>query len=252
MFSACFARLATSVAGLRLQFLLSTQYNVEECHKWGTLLNDQMSPHQESYGVESILEKLLNEPQFALSDLLHNAVSSGIIGFTSAFEFYLKDIIALCLKRSSSLRKQAFSKFEIKALDLEAFASLDEIKGKYIESLSSEHCKGGLFTDKIKKASSFLSVDYKLFDKTSLLELDSIWSLRNNLAHNNSAKIENYIINIGIDKAQVKVDKNFEKGSYIAFVGNIVMIINRALEIVKRWEEAILEKWAPILPNGQQ
>lgn len=239
--SACFTRVGSTIAVLRLQLLLSTQFTEQECLGWGSSLWGDVQESDIFKTVEPILNRLVSEPEFALGDLRHGAIASGILTFTSAVEYYLKDVILLSLRRHSGLRKEALKGFSIPALDLEKFDNLNDIKLKYFDSLSSEHSKGGLFSNKIKKASSFLSVDEKVFDKEILTKVDSVWALRNRMAHQNQVTIKEYQVN-GIGDGS-KITREATKADYSKFILGLVSVVNDTVERIGIWDQSVMTKW---------
>jgi hypothetical protein len=242
MLSACFARLLSFLAGLRLQLLISTQFDEKECLAWGNSLQNISNTDSSLPDIKPILSRLLDDPSFGLDALRHNTVSSGIIGFTSAVEYYLQDIIVLALRRNSGLRKKGFSGIQISALELEQETDLIKIKNKIIRSLGSEYSKGGVFSNKIKKLCSFLAIEPNAVTQPMLKSLDSVWRLRNEFAHVNQSSIETYSLLIkDVDK---EFRRPFSKNDYFKLIVSLIEIIDESRLELNKVDSLILTKWS--------
>jgi hypothetical protein len=240
IYSACSARLLSSIANIRLQLLFSTQFSENECLNWGNSLKEELTNSKDDLGAGSAIEISLLMPSFILNNLKFNTVTSSIINFTSTVEFFIKDIIHLCLQRNSSLRKNAFARFEIKALILEHYGNVNDIKLKLFESLASEHSKGGLFSNKIKKASSFLSIGSSFYDKELFKSLDSIWHIRNLIAHN-PASIDRLVFEYRDN--EFKFYRSASKDEYLKCVTQLVTFYNLSCEFLQKWDEKAMLLW---------
>lgn len=192
--------------------------------------------------ISPILKRLSNESGFALSDLRHNAISSGIIGYTSAIEYYLQDVIELCLRRNVGLRKKGFSGISISALELEKHTETKKIKRFLIKTLSSENSKGALFSDKLKKASSFLSIEPTIVPAAVVKSLDSIWRLRNRFAHENQISIDQYEILVKGNGSVLSRDA--AKNEYFKFIVDLVKVIEEANDYLYIFDQKVLTKWS--------
>ncbi|HVU93701.1 MAG TPA: HEPN domain-containing protein [Puia sp.] len=242
MISASSARLLSFSSGLRLQLMISTQFKTEECLAWGRSLEPILKKDVSLPDITPILERLLTEPEFALDDLRHNTIASGIVGYTSSIEYYLQDIIELCLKRNSGLRKKGLSGIQLPALELEHYSDTKSIKSKLIKSLSSENSKGALFSNKFKKISSFLSLRDALVDADVIKSLDSLWSMRNKFAHENQATLKSY--SIYSTAGEISLSRQVSAEEYTKFIFELVKIIDRSNDSLFIVDQMALQKWS--------
>ena len=164
-----------------------------------------------------------------------------IMSFSSTTEYFIKDIIQLCLQRSSKLRMHAFSQFEISALMLENNKSIDEIKLHLVQRLSSTYSKGGSFKDKITKASTFLILDNGWQEKQLFKALDSIFTMRNHIAHNNTDFLET--IELQSNEGPLSIKRSSSSEEFTNFTIKFVEILNEAYAYLIKWDKQCLIRW---------
>lgn len=105
MISACIARLITTFSGLKLQAIINAQIEANLCLQWGNKISEQKY-FKEIHSIHPIHERLIEEPDFIVSELYYSSIKSLIINFSSALEFYLKDSMKLNMMRNYSLFKR--------------------------------------------------------------------------------------------------------------------------------------------------
>tara|TARA_R110002050_G_scaffold300510_1_gene470236 strand:+ start:123 stop:887 length:765 start_codon:yes stop_codon:yes gene_type:complete len=240
-YSGCYASYLTTISILNLQLMISTQFTDQECLDWEKSLRIDLKKTNTSIITDPIIERLRDAPLFLLNELRLSSISSAIINFTSTTEHYIKDIMELSLKRNSSLRKKAFKNFSIPALELEDFESIDAIKKKLFKSISSEQSKGQLFSNKFKKAKSFLNIENENGNSEIYKSLDSIWQIRNKIAHSNKGFINK--LEIYTDNGIKVLNKEPSKEEYLYFSIDLLKIIDDFTKSLKVLDNQILEKW---------
>lgn len=239
-YTGCYSSFATTISILNLQLMISTQFTDQECLDWERSLRGDLNKDEISLFAKPIIDRLRDAPLFILNELRYSSISSAIVNFTSSTEHYLKDIIELCLQRNDSLRKKAFSQREIKAIDLEKVETLNEIKKNLFKVISQEESKGQLFQNKFKRTAKFLEVKNSHINKCLFKSLDSIWELRNKIAHSNNGFIQEF---------EIKGEKNFHitkepsKTEYLNFCIEFLKIIDDFSIALKDWERTLMEKW---------
>jgi hypothetical protein len=241
MLSACTARLLTLLAGTRLQVLLPSEFSESNCVDWGANVRIAASSHSVAGDIAPILDRLENEPAFAVQDLRWSAATSGIIAFTSAVEYFLQDLVSLCLRRNSGLRKKAFATFQIPALDLENFQTVDQIKLRHIDIIANANTKGDLLSNKFKKTAHFLDITTVKLDSDIKESLDSIWKLRNRFAHANHRSIERLAVTrSGRDSLLLRTSN---KEEYTQFALDLCEIFGLAVHFLDTFDQASLTNW---------
>lgn len=240
-FSGPYASYLTTISILNLQLMISTQFTDQECLDWEKSFRIDLEKTNTSIVTDPITERLKDAPLFILNELRLSSISTAIINFTSTTEHYIKDILELSLTRNDSLRKKAFSSFNISALELEEFESINAIKKKLFKSLSSEHSKGQLFSNKFKKANSFLNIENQNSNSDIYESLGSIWRLRNKIAHSNTGFLKKLEIHT---KSGIKLlNKEPTKDEYLHFSIDFLKIIDEFTKFLKIWDNDVLEKW---------
>jgi len=241
LMSGPYASYLTTISILNLQFLLSTQFTDQNTLDWEVNLRTDLQKSTFKTLVDPIVERLTKAPFFLLKEIWLSSISSAIINFTSTTEHYIKDALVLSLQRNSSLRKQAFSEISISGSELENNFSLDTIKLKYFKVIATDKSKGELFSAKFERASKFLGVDRSFLDKKICTMLDSIWMLRNDIAHSNKGFKKLYELEGKTGKFQIS--KEPSKEEYFDFSIKLLEIMNDFTEYLKDWDAYILEKW---------
>ena len=236
-----YARLIGAISSLNLQLLISTQFSDEDCLNWEQSLRIDLKNLKATLEINPILERLSNSPIFMLDALRLSLIDSTIITYTSSIELFIREIIDLSLRRNSSLRKKAFNKIQISAIELENKIELNEIKNDLFKTLSIEHSKGQLLSEKLKRASNFLSVS-KSSAKTNLLkDIDSIWKLRNSIAHSNDG--HKTVYEFTLNNIKRTISENASKEEYLNFTTELLEPINSFFDFLEEWQHEVLDKW---------
>lgn len=240
MISACSARILSLFSGLRLLILLSNEITGEECLFWANkaIENPSLQVFKDKVGP---ITNALSDFGFAEQLIKTNMLNSAILAFTSSVEFYLQDIVVLCLQRNSSLRKQAFANYEISGKELEEFSSINDIKRKHFRLIASSQTSGALFSEKIKKAQKFLGVKGLMIDKQLLQSLDSLWELRNRLAHHNHGSIKEY--SFLYKNTEQILPRPCARIEYQSFITPLCVMLEEAVEWLILFDKETLEKW---------
>lgn len=241
MISACSAKMLTLNSGIRLQLIMSCAITNEDCQKWSNTIKDDSSFDVLMPELKPIIDRIDQESSFAVHLVKRNTVISSILAFTSSLEFFLKDIVGLCLIRNSSLRKKAFSNYKISATDLEKYHTIDQIKKVHIEAISNLQTSGSLFIPKFRKMSKFLGLKDNS-DNTKLLKsLDSIWELRNRLAHTNHNSIPDFSFVYG--ETRFQLHNEITSFDYNLFIINLCSLFADAIDYLVKIDSDALLKW---------
>jgi hypothetical protein len=227
--------------GTRLQLLLASQFSERNCSAWGASVRTACSSHRIAADVAPILRRLENEPEFAVQDLRWNAATSGIIAFTSAVEYFLQDLVSLCLRRNSGLRKKAFASHNIPALELEEFQTVNQIKLRHIDILADDTTSGALLSHKFKKTARFLDIAAVSLSNDLTSSLDSIWKLRNRFAHENHKTIKQ--LTVTRNTGDIVLARTHTKDDYLHFALDLCEAFGLAVEFLNKFDQASLAKW---------
>lgn len=241
MISACSARLLSLIAGTRLQVLLPSEFSEANCSAWGANVRIAASSHNVASDVAPILDRLEGEPAFAVQNLRWNAATIGIVAFTSAVEYFLQDLVSLCLRRNSGLRRKAFASHTIPALELEELQALNQIKLRHIDILANENSSGSLLSHKFTKTKRFLDITTKALSSDHKDTLDSIWKLRNRLAHENHGTINK--LTIVRATGDFELSREHSKEEYVQFALNLCEAFEHAMQFFNTFDQASLAKW---------
>jgi hypothetical protein len=239
MISACYARLASSFSVIRLQLVLNSQINAKDCLKWGKNINtSQLVKDIES--VKPILERLSNEPDFMVREIYLNTLKISILNFTSYIEFFLKDSLALCMKRNYSLLNKGLSDegVSITPKDITEFQDIIQIREKYIYLISDYKCKGELWSNKFKCFINFLSLPKSLLSNEINIKMDSFWRLRNDIVHGNSK-----VYNLKIKKEEFIYSSDMSNNEYIQFIKMFIDLMDSTLIFFQKVDSMYLELW---------
>lgn len=239
-FTGCYSSFATTISILNLQLMISTQFTDQECLNWEKSLKRDLNKSEINIIAKPITDRLKEAPLFLLNELRYSAISSAIVNFTSTTEHYLKDIIELSLQRNKGLRKKAFSERKINAIELEEVETLNEVKKNLFKVIAQDEAKGQLFKSKFKRASKFLEVKNPNIDNNLYNSLDSIWELRNKIAHSNNGFIQELEIK---GEKNILITKEPSKAEYLNFCIEFLKIIDDFSITLKDWERIIMDKW---------
>ncbi len=240
-YSGCYSSFLSTISILNLQLLISTQFTDQECLNWEKALRFDLEKASMSIITDPLIERLKEAPLFILNELWLSSLSSSIINFTSTTEHYIKDIVELSLLRNDKPRKSAFSQVNFSASELEEFNSLDELKKKLLKSISAEQSKGQLFSGKFKKVNSFLGTknDNGIVDIHN--SLDSIWRLRNKIAHSNKGLLKEFEITTSI--GTIVLSKEPTKDEFLYFAIEFLKIVNGFTKSLDKWDNQVLQMW---------
>lgn len=238
MLSACQARWISNLAGNRLQLITSCQIDKENWYVWGS----QLKKNEELLGVipkvKPILERLVSEPEFMVGMVHHNSIITGVIKLTSSFEYFLNDLVSLCMMRNYGLLKKGLSDIQINPVDIVEFNEIKELRYKYIEIITQDKCKGELWSKKLKRVCSFLGLSNKYFSSPINNTIDSIWKMRNVIAHGDSRKL--VFDNNGL---LIEHTENSTSEEYIKFITVFIKIADELEELMRDLDRETLEKW---------
>lgn len=240
-FSGPFSSFWTNISSLNLQLMISTQFTDQECLDWETSLRVDLKEVNSKINSDPIVERLKDAPLFMLNELRSSFISTTIINFTSTTEHYLKDMIELSLQRNSGFRKKAFVNHQMSAIELEENIDLNDIKKRIFKIISAEHSKGPVLSSKFKKTSSFLSIKEEIITTDIFQGLDSIWRLRNKIAHSNKGFIK--FFEIYSANGVIRVSSEPEKEEYFYFCISLLKIIDDFTALLSEWDKAVLAKW---------
>lgn len=243
VFSARSARLVSLFAGTRLHMLLASEFSEADCMKWGIDVRESSKTHRVFKDISPILNRLEQEPEFAIQDLRWNSISFGMVTLTSGLESFLQEVVTVCLRCSSALRKKAFAQYKISALELEESRSIDEIRLFHIDIIANENTSGAMFSKKFKKALQFLNLPNSLMDKQSIEFLDSIWKVRNRLAHEHHAAIKELVI--VFDSKQMELRRLSNKTEYLEFVLEFCAVFRDVIENLIAFDQIAWDEWSP-------
>ncbi|OPH47340.1 hypothetical protein BC351_40345 [Paenibacillus ferrarius] len=94
--------------------------------------------------VNPILNRLVSEPKFMVGEFHHNSIITGVIKFTSSFEYFLNDLVINCMRRNYGLLKKGLKDIPITPSDIVEFTEMINLRYKYIEIIAQNNCKGEL------------------------------------------------------------------------------------------------------------
>ena len=239
MFSACLARLTTTFSGLKLQAIINAQIDEKNCLEWGNKISSA-NYFSEIVSVHAIHNRLVNEPNFMVSQLYYNSIKSLIINFSSTLEFFLKDNIRLNMMRNYSLLKKGLmeTKQVIDPKDIVENNDIELVRLKYINIISSAVCSGELWSNKFKKYIKFLDLPNNLCSQSIHKKIDSIWKVRNDIAHGNTQ-----ILSLSFDEITYKYGIDVSVTEYTQFALLFIELVDRTMEFLREVDKMSLEKW---------
>lgn len=243
-------RLSFGSNAVSLQLLLSNQVTKENCNAWADELlknptvTDVISPLMEKWLKDSVTGGILAFTNFRLQ-----VIASVLISFTATVEHFLKDCMIEYMRRNKGLREQSFrikdGSFDASNFfspeHLEKFDHIERAKKFVMHKLASHFTKGGLFSSKFKRVARFLNLDPHSRQDLLKSSMDSIWTLRNTVAHTDMDKIEIWEI-IDLTGNTIAFEK-FNFGSFLPFAIVIIKTIDAALGFLKDFNDDAEAKW---------
>lgn len=237
--SACIARLIATCNGLKLQAIINAQIDKNNCLEWGNKIS------KEKYfkiisSIHPIHNRLIEEPDFMVSELYYNSIKSLIINFSSTLEFYLKDSIRLNMMRNYSLLKKALidTKQLIDPKDIIEINDIEQIRLKYIYNISEHVCSGELWKNKFKKYVKLLSLPNNLCEDAINNKIDSIWKARNDIAHANSRRLL-----LAYSQNTYEYDSKISVNEYTQFALLFIELVDEVIAFLSKIDELSLQKW---------
>lgn len=239
MLSASYARLGPELSGLKLQAIISGQIDANNCLEWGEKIS-KADYFDEIKSVYPIHDRLIKEPNFMLSKLYYNSLKSLIISFSATLEFFLKDSMQLNMMRNYSLLKKGLieSKQVIDPKDIVDIDDIELVRLKYIKNISNNMCSGEMWSGKFKKYVKFLSLPNNLLGETINKKIDSIWKMRNDIAHANIN-----ILSINYNGTIHKFGADINAEQYTEFALFFIKLLDETLSFVEKVDKLSLEKW---------
>lgn len=239
MFSACIARLISNYSWLKLQAIIYSQIDSNNCLEWGKTISEE-DFYEEITSVHSIHERLIKDPEFATGELYYSFIKSLIINFSSNLEFFLKDSLKLNMMRNYSLFKKilADTKTVVNPIDIVEVEDIDELREKYIIQLSEHICSGELWKAKFKKYTSFLDLSKNLVNEEINSRIDSIWQVRNDVAHANTRDLR-----LNYDKDTYIFNERMSAEEYKKFALLFVSLVDDVIAFLSKVDKLSLEKW---------
>lgn len=239
MFSACIARLIATYSGLKLQAIINAQIDENNCLEWGNKISKEKY-FKKIKSIHPIHNRLIEEPAFMVGELHYNSIKSLVINFSSTLEFYLKDSIRLNMMRNYSLLKKALieSKQIIDPKDIVEINDIDQIRLKYIYNISEHICSGELWKNKFKKYIKLLSLPNDLYEDAINNKIDSIWKMRNDIAHANS----NGLLLV-YRQNTYKYDSNISTEEYTQFALLFIELVDEVIDFLSKVDRLSLKKW---------
>lgn len=240
-FSGAYAHYLSTIKILNFQLILSTQINDAQCLEWEKSLREDLKNEYSKDKKEIIKRSLLESPFFMQEEFKMSSLFSYIVTFTANTEEYFKEIIFLLLRRNSDLRKKAFSNINMSALELEDGRSIEEIKKDLFRNISLDQTKGKLFKEKFQRVSRFLNTDKSFISKNFIDSLDSIWELRNKIAHTRIEQMEYY--SLKFPEKELRIGKVSGHLEYFEFVMELISLVDNVKNILEDWDKKTIEKW---------
>lgn len=226
-------------ASFKLQAIISGQIDANNCLEWGEKIS-KADYFDEIKSVYPIHDRLIKEPNFMLSKLYYNSLKSLIISFSATLEFFLKDSMQLNMMRNYSLLKKGLieSKQVIDPKDIVDIDDIELVRLKYIKNISNNMCSGEMWSGKFKKYVKFLSLPNNLLGETINKKIDSIWKMRNDIAHANIN-----ILSINYNGTIHKFGADINAEQYTEFALFFIKLLDETLSFVEKVDKLSLEKW---------
>ena len=239
MHSACIARLISNYSWLKLQAIIYSQINANNCLEWGKTISEE-DFYDDITSVHSIHERLIEDPECVIGELYFSFIKSLIVNFSSNLEFFLKDSLKLNMMRNYSLFKKILNdtKTVVNPIDILEVEDIDELRKKYIIQLSEHICSGELWKAKFKKYIGFLDLSKNLVNEEINGRIDSIWQARNDIAHANTCDLR-----LSYDKDTYVFNKNMGAEEYTKFALLFVSLVDDVIAFLSKVDKLSLEKW---------
>ena len=239
MFSTCYARLISVFSGLKLQAVISSKIDKDDCLKWGEEVSNA-DYFKDMISVHLIHERMIDESEFILGDLYCSIIKSLTISFVSRLELFLKDSMRLCMMRNYSLLKKGLYEYKItiEPLDIVEYNDIDKMRLKYINIISNKVSSGELWSEKFKKYVKFLSLSNNLQGEDINHRIDSIWKMRNDISHANSN-----IMTFEHDGNTYRYNTNINSDEYVKFALIFIELVDECEVFFKKVDGLSLEKW---------
>lgn len=239
MISACIARLISTYNGLKLQAIINTQINTNNCLEWGKKITKEKY-FNDIKSVHSIHERLIKEPNFLVGELYYSSIKSLIINFSSSLEFFLKDSMKLHMMRNYALFKKvlADTKMVINPTDIVDINDIEKLRLKYICEISEHVCSGELWKTKLKNYINLLALPKDLLSEEINNRIDSIWKARNDIAHANTLGLA---LNYGGNT--YKFDSTVDVNEYTQFALLLIQLVDDVIVFLSKVDKLALEKW---------
>lgn len=238
MISASIARLNTTFSGLKLQAIINAQIDANVCLQWGNKISEEQY-FNKIYSVHPIHERLIEEPNFIVSELYYSSIKSLIINFSSTLEFYLKDSMKLNMMRNYSLLKKVLveTKCAIDPIDIVEIDDIEQLRLKYICEISDHMSSGELWKAKFKKYINLLALPKHLGEDETNNLIDSFWRARNDIAHANTRGVKlTYGKNIYEYDSKVSIEE------YTQFALLFVELLDNVIAFLSKVDKLALEK----------
>lgn len=239
MLSACFSRLVTTCSGLKLQAIVNAQIDENDCLKWGNKIS-KANYFTEIKSVHAIHNRLIEEPHFMVNEIYYNAIKTLVINFTSTLEYFLRDSMRLNMMRNYSLLKKGLmeSKQSINPIDIVEIDDIELVRLKYINNISNIMSLGELWSKKLKKYIKFLGLPNSLYAEVINKKIDSIWKMRNDIAHANTQ-----ILSLNYNETIYKYGTNIEADEYTKFALLFIELVDDTIAFLSKVDKLSLEKW---------
>lgn len=239
MLSACLARLGTACSGLKLQAIINAQIDENNCREWGNRIS-KADYFAEIKSVHPIHNRLIEEPQFMVSELYYNAIKSLVINFSASLEFFLKDSMRLNMMRNYSLLKKGLieSKQSVNPIDIVEINDIEQVRLKYINNISNIMSSGELWSNKIKKYIKFMDLPNNLYAEVINKEIDSIWKMRNDIAHANTR-----ILSLNYGEVTHKYGTGISVDEYTQFALLFTKLVDDTMTFLSKVDKLSLAKW---------
>lgn len=237
--TACFHRLLTAYNSLKLQAIIHTQIDAQNCLDWGEKISKEKY-FEKIQSVHPIYNRLIEEPNFMVSSLYYASIQSLIISFSSTLEFFLKDNVKLNMMRNYSLLKKALFETNqvIDPKDIVDIKDIELIRLKYINIISQRMCSGELWKSKFKKYVKIMSLPKKLYNETINDRIDSLWKARNDIAHANTQGLS-----LEYNQCVYKYDSHIGIKEFTQFVLLFTEIVDEVITFLHNVDELSLKQW---------
>lgn len=122
--------------------------------------------------------------------------------------------------------------------DIIEINDIEQIRLKYIYNISEHVCSGELWKNKFKKYIKLLSLPNDLCEDAINNKIDSIWKVRNDIAHVNS----HGLLLIYSENAY-KYDSNISEKEYTQFALLFIELVDEVIAFLSKVDKLSLQKW---------